>query len=120
MEVMSFGELLRNKRVEIGMTLREFARLTSYDASNLSKIERDITLPPSTITLRAWAQHLKMGLNTTECQEFLDIAQLSRNRIPDDVSPQFRNQLLPALLRTSRSKHLTKEEFDRLIKLLNK
>lgn len=102
------------------MTLREFARLTEYDASNISKVERNIIPAPPTITLRNWAKHLSIIEGTGEFQEFLDTAQLSRSRIPEDAPPEFRNQLLPALLRTVRSKQLTKEEFERLVRLLNK
>lgn len=120
MKIVNFGKLLRDKRMEVNMTLREFARLTAYDASNISKIERNIVAPPSTVTLKTWATHLSIVPDTDEYQEFLDTAQLSKNRIPEDAPAEFRNQLLPALLRTSRSKQLTKEEFERLVKLLNK
>ena len=116
----SFGGLLREKRLAVGMTLREFARLTSYDPSNVSKVERDVTTPPPTIILKNWAKHLKIQPGTNSYQEFLDMAQIARNRIPDDVPADFRNKLLPAVLRTVRSKELTKDEFDRLVKLLNK
>ena len=120
MKATNFGKLLRDKRMEIDMTLREFARLTAYDASNISKVERNVIMPPPTITLRTWAKHLHIEEGTDEMQEFLDIAEIGRSRIPDDAPDQFRNQLLPALLRTVRSNQLTKEEFDRLVKLLNK
>lgn len=120
MGINNFGQLLRERRMRIDMTLREFSRLTSYDASNLSKIERNVITPPPSITLKLWARHLKLEKGTEEYQEFLDVAQLSRNRIPDDAPPEFRNKLLPALLRTVRSGQLTREEFDRLVKLLNK
>ena len=117
---INFGGELRAKRLKSNTTLREFARLTSYDASNISKIERNILPPPPTITLRTWAKHLGLVMGTDEYQEFLDIAQLSRNKIPEDAPAEFRNQLLPALLRTVRSKKLTKQEFESLVKLLNR
>ena len=120
MSIDSFGRLLRERRLAVNMTLREFARLTSYDPSNISKVERDVATPPPTITLKLWAKHLRLQPGTGEYQNFLDMAQIARNRIPEDVPADFRNKLLPAVLRTARSKDLTKEEFDRLVKLLNK
>lgn len=120
MRATNFGNLLREKRMNKNLTLREFSRISKYDASNISKIERNIIQPPPTMTLRLWAGHLGLDPKSDEYQDFLDLAQLSRNRIPDDAPAEFRNQLLPALLRTSRSKQLTKADFDRLVKLLNK
>lgn len=120
MSGVNFGDLLRNRRLAANMTLREFARLTSYDPSNISKVERNVATPPPTITLKVWAKHLKLQPGSADYQEFLDIAQIARNRIPEDAPAEFRNKLLPAMLRTARSKDLTKEEFDRLVELLNK
>lgn len=116
----NFGKLLSEKRLNMNLTIREFARLTSYDASNISKIERGIIPPPPTMTLKKWAERLSLQHDTSEHQEFLDTAVLSRNQIPEDAPAEFRNQLLPALLRTSRSKKLTKKEFDSLVRLLNR
>lgn len=120
MEYHNFGKLLRDKRVEKNITLREFARLTSYDPSNISKVERGLQPPPSTIVLKVWAKHLGLEQGSEELQEFLDMASITRNKIPEDMPPEFRNQLLPALLRTVRSKKLSREEFDNLVRILNK
>ena len=120
MQEESFGVILRNKRLGINMTLREFSRLANYDPSNISKIERGVAIPPATITLRNWARHLNIQKSTEEYQHFLDMGQIARNRIPDGTTADFRNKLLPAVLRTSRSKNLTREEFDKLVKLLNR
>lgn len=116
----SFGKLLRQTRVNNNVTLREFARLTSYDASNISKIERDLIPPPVTMVLRGWMPHLGMEEGSDNYIEFLDAAALARNSLPEDSPEGFRNKLLPAMLRTARSKNLTEDDFERLIKLLNK
>jgi transcriptional regulator with XRE-family HTH domain len=106
--------------MKLNLTLREFSRLTHYDASNLSKIERGVNPPPPTIVLRSWAKHLGLEPGTSGYHEFIDSAHISRDRIPSDVPAEVRNILLPALLRTTRSKALTKDEYERLVKLLNK
>lgn len=116
----SFGKILRQKRVDNNVTLREFARITGYDPSNVSKIERGITPPPATIVLKGWAPVLRLDVGTPEYQDFMDSASLARNRIPEDSPAAFRNKLLPAMLRTVRSQNMTEQDFERLIKLLNK
>lgn len=116
----SFGKLLRQTRVDKNITLRAFSRAVSYDPSNISKIERGITPPPATIILRGWIKQLAIEQGTVEYQEFFDSASLARNRIPEDSPDAFRNKLLPAMLRTVRSKNLTEKDFERLIRLLNK
>jgi transcriptional regulator with XRE-family HTH domain len=116
----SFGKLLRQIRVNRNITLREFSRSVAYDPSNVSKIERGITPPPATIILKGWVEPLGLEPGTREYQDFFDCASLARNRIPEDAPDVFRNRLLPAMLRTARSKNLTEEDFEKLIRLLNK
>jgi len=116
----SFGKMLRQIRVDKNITLREFSRTIGYDPSNVSKIERGITPPPATIVLKTWAEALNLKPNSGEYQEFMDSASLARNRIPEDSPAAFRNKLLPAMLRTVRSQNLTEQDFERLIKLLNR
>src|SRR4030042_4730552 len=43
---MDFGTFIKNKRIEKGLTLREFCRKAKLDPSNWSKIERGIFPPP--------------------------------------------------------------------------
>lgn len=116
----SFGKLLRQTRVDKNITLRKFSRDISYDPSNVSKIERGLTPPPATIILKGWTQALGITNSDVQYQEFFDSASLARNRIPEDSPAAFRNKLLPAMLRTVRSKNLTEQDFERLVQLLNK
>ena len=41
----SFADFLREKMIAAGLTLREFCRMTGFDASNWSKIERGLLTP---------------------------------------------------------------------------
>jgi transcriptional regulator with XRE-family HTH domain len=41
-----FGEIIKNKRLDHEMTLREFCRQLDEDPSNWSKIERGLNPPP--------------------------------------------------------------------------
>lgn len=114
-----FGLYLRNRRVDLNLTLREFSRMTGYDASNLSKIERGVIPPPPVVMLKAWAKHLRLKPGTNDYEDFINLSLISKNRIPDDTPEVVRSKLLPALFRTQGSKKLTKEEYRRLVKLLN-
>ena len=41
-----FGKFIKERRIEKGLTLREFCKLIEVDASNWSKIERGLLSPP--------------------------------------------------------------------------
>jgi transcriptional regulator with XRE-family HTH domain len=115
-----FGLLLKRLRLEQNLSLREFSRQSEYDASNLSKIERGLLPPPGNSTLKAWAKILGLGKDSVEYEEFIDTGHISANRLPSNTPAQIRNVLLPALLRTVRSEKLSKDEYERLVRLLNK
>ena len=57
--MITFGEYIRNLRIENNLTLREFCKSAKLDPSNWSKIERGIAPPPkSKIILHGIAEIL--------------------------------------------------------------
>jgi transcriptional regulator with XRE-family HTH domain len=56
----SFGALLRCQREVCHVGLRQLARDTGLSHSYLSRVERDLVLPPSAATIRRLAQALHM------------------------------------------------------------
>lgn len=117
--LQKFGTTLKNLRIVRNLSLRDAYKLTNYDPSNWSKIERGKMSPPSEeAVLRKWAEIL--GLKTKkEIQEFIDEAIIAQGIIPEDIlSRPNAAEYLPAFFRTLRSKKPTKEEIDRLIELI--
>lgn len=117
--IRQFGKLLKDLRIEKGLTLRKACRMTNYDPSNWSKIERGEISPPSDERiLRKWASIIGIS-NKKKIQEFIDKAKLARGIIPQDILSQ-KNAVkyLPAFFRTIRNRKPTKEEIDELIKLI--
>lgn len=113
-----FGKLLNNLRVKKELSLREVCKLTNYDSSNWSKIERGVLSPPSDkVVLTKWAKIL--GLKTSqEIASFIDDANIAQGIIPQDILSGNMVELLPAFFRTMRNKKPAKEEIDNLIELL--
>ena len=115
-----FGKILKRLRIEKELSLREVCRLASYDPSNWSKMERGVISPPSEEkTLRKWAKILGLSQKSEEFQEFIDEAIIAQGIIPQDIlSRKNAVKCMPAFFRTLRNEKPTKEEIDRLIKII--
>lgn len=113
-----FGGMLKELRIKKNLSLRQICKLTDYDPSNWSKIERGKISPPSDIKiLIKWARSL--GLSKAKSEEFIDEARMAQGIIPQDILSQADAvDYLPAFFRTLRNKKPTKEEMDRLIELI--
>lgn len=114
-----FGRKLKELRINEDLTLREACRQADYDPSNWSKIERGKLPPPSNEeTLREWAELL--GIERSEkIQEFVDQARAVQGAIPKDILEQEEVvEYLPAFFRTLRNEKPTKEEIDRLVRII--
>jgi transcriptional regulator with XRE-family HTH domain len=110
----SFANFIREKRVAAGLTLREFCRLTGFDASNWSKIERGLLTPPqSKNVLDEIAKVLKIKTGSEDYKEMLDMAALSA--IPDGLIESEILEQLPFFFRTVRGEKPTEEELKTLI-----
>lgn len=111
---ISFANFIREKRIAAGLTLREFCRMTGFDASNWSKIERGLLTPPqSKNILEGIAKVLKLESGSQEYKELMDLAALSS--VPEDlVEPEILDQL-PVFFRTVRGESPTEEELKALV-----
>ena len=116
--LQKFGGTLKDLRIKRGLSLRDICKLTNYDPSNWSKIERGKMSPPSEESiLRKWAKVL--GLKTKkEIQNFIDRAIIAQGIIPEYILSRNAVECLPAFFRTLRNRKPTKEEIDRLIELI--
>jgi transcriptional regulator with XRE-family HTH domain len=114
----NFGNLLKKIRIENELSLRDVCKLTGYDPSNWSKIERGKMFPPSDIeTLNKWAKVL--GLKRKNSEDFIDQAVIAQGMIPKEVlSEKNLVEHLPAFFRTLRNKKPNKEEIEKMIELI--
>jgi transcriptional regulator with XRE-family HTH domain len=117
-----FGEFIKEKRIEKGISLREFCKRMEIDASNWSKVERGLLAPPQDEEkLRKIAQALNIKLGSPLWREMKDKANIDAGIIPEDIlSDEKVLNSLPLFFRTIRSEKPTPEELDRLIDLIRK
>lgn len=119
--ILTFGELFRQKRVDLGFTLRSFCERYSYDPGNISRLERNILSPSvNTEKLAGYAAALKISRDSEEWTTFFDLAHAAKGKIPEDLlkSPHILS-ILPAFYRTARGGKLNKQKIKQLIKLIN-
>jgi HTH-type transcriptional regulator, competence development regulator len=102
--MMTFGERLRQLRLERRMNQRTLAAKVHIDFTYLSKIENGKMAPPSADTIVRLAKALN-----TDADELLLLA----NKVPEDLKPVItQSPALPAFLRSIRD--LSKDELEEL------
>lgn len=113
----NFGKFFKQKRIERGLTLREFCRANGFDPGNVSKLERGLLLPPMTREKRLqYANALDIKEGTDDWLTFCDLAATSAGKIPQDIaSDEEVMNALPILFRSVRRKSLSKEDLKNLI-----
>jgi transcriptional regulator with XRE-family HTH domain len=112
-----FGETIKKERLKAGLSLREFCRKISYDASNWSKIERGKYSPPQDEEMLNTIAHV-LNINTDSLiwKELVDKAHIDAGIIPPDIlSDEEIVKALPLFFRTLRSEKPTEEELNNLI-----
>src|SRR3989339_837450 len=94
--LLLFGKILRQKRKENRIGLREICRKTNYDPSNWSKIERGMIAPPNDKDVLAiWAKNLGIEENSEEFHSFVDRALIAQGIIPKALSERELLELVP-------------------------
>ena len=114
----TFGTYFKERRIKLGLTLRQFCEDHGVDPGNLSKIERSVLSPPKDEILKKYAHCLKLREASDEWYEFFDLAAAESGRLPKDLREKEIVARMPFLFRTIRGKKITKEKLDKLIKLI--
>lgn len=119
---MTFGEFVREKRIQSDLSLREFCRQAELDPSNWSKVERDVLPALGTRdSLESIAKLLRLKKGSADWRTFFDLASISQQRIPDDVyEDKDVVAALPVFFRTVRGEKPSEEELDTLYALLKR
>lgn len=115
-----FGTFIKELRAKQRLGLREFCLKTGYDPSNWSKIEREVSPPPKDdATLRDWAKHLGLKRGTDDWHRFFDYAAVDAGRIPDHILEDKELAAhLPAFFRTLSGQKPSREDLEKLLKLI--
>ena len=119
---VTFGKFFKQKRLALGITLREFCRAHDLDAGNMSRIERGIAAPPkSEAALRKYASALGITEGSEDWRTFMDLAAISAGRIPDRItdSPELLAQL-PLVFRTMDGKPLSEQKLKELAEIIQR
>ena len=114
----TFGSYFKERRIKLGLTLRQFCEDHGIDPGNLSKIERGVLPPPKDEILKKYARYLKLKEASDEWYEFFDLAAAESGRFPKELMEKEIVARMPFLFRTIRGKKITKEKLDKLIRLI--
>ncbi len=116
-----FGDYFKQRRKELGYTVRKFAQKNNLDAGYLSRLENGLMQPPADPQkLNTLARALELKEQTPAWQEFMDLATASRNEIPFDLrSNEMVAKVLPAFYRSVRNQEINEETIENIIKVID-
>ena len=114
----TYGEFFHEKRIALGLTLREFCGKYKLDPGNLSKLESGRMRPPKEGKLKEYARYLRLKRNSADWNTFFDLAALSVGKLPIKMTDRKAAAKLPLLFRTIEGKRLSAEKMDKLIQLV--
>ena len=118
---MDWGEFIREKRLQAGYGLREFAGLVGILPSNYNNMEKGRASPPQEkARLDQIAETLGIEEGSEDYHRLMDLAVKGKDKLPADVQEYAKaNEFVPVLLRTIENRKLTKQQFRQLVAELN-
>ncbi len=112
-----FGELFKQRRLALGLSLRQFCLEHGLDPGNISKLERGRLAPPQHDKLEEYARILGLREGTDDWYRFFDLAAAEAGRIPRDIlSDQEAVEKLPLLFRTLRGEKIPDGQLDEIVR----
>jgi transcriptional regulator with XRE-family HTH domain len=119
---MTFGEYLKQKRLDKEITLRGFAKLVDISPVYLCDLEKGRKAAPGMEVMQKMVS--KLALNKEESERFYDLAaleQTAKNPIPKDLNAFLKdNRVIVSALRTAKDLDATDEEWQDFIDKLRK
>lgn len=79
---LTFGDLIKERRIERRISLRAMSDAIGIDPSNYSKIERGRLQPPAPYKLEAYRRLLAIEAGSEEDHEITRLAAIGRGQIP--------------------------------------
>lgn len=115
---MTFGEFIRNRRINQNLTLRQFCKKTGYDVGYISRLENSLFMPPEEgKKLLKLAQAFDIKQGSLEWETYQDLATVAQKKLPKDIDQDVLN-FLPAFFRKASKKHVKREDVEKLIRLI--
>ena len=113
----TFGSFFKEIRSKRCITLRKLCQAHDLDPGNMSKLERGLLPPPTSIgKLTQYAKALGLRKGTDDLYTFLDLAAAERGKIPSDVlEDDTLVAKLPVLFRTLRGQKGSDKKLKQLI-----
>lgn len=118
---MIFGDFVRQRRIDMGYTLREFCRLKDQDTAYISRLENNLISPPkSQDKLKPLAMAFEINEKSDDWTLFFDLAAASNKQLPDSLTEDNPNVInfLPAFCRTARKKEVNEQDIKKLLELI--
>jgi transcriptional regulator with XRE-family HTH domain len=112
----TFGQFLKEKRLALDLSLREFARRVAMQPSNYCNVQADVLPPPPAETLDRLAKALGLRKGSPDYEAFHDLAARGRDEIAADVERIVKeNELIRAMLRTMEYEQVSQAQFRGII-----
>ncbi|MFZ5830010.1 MAG: helix-turn-helix domain-containing protein [Planctomycetota bacterium] len=121
-DVNHFGDFLKNMRLRLGLSLRDFCVRNGLDPGNYSRLERGRFRPPeSREQLEKYARALELEPGSDEWLEMFDLAAAQRGVFPEDLlADEDVVSKLPVLFRTLRANQVSSEKLDEFIEKIRR
>jgi len=118
--IQTFGDYLRDLRVQRDISMRTLAKELSMDVGNLSKIENGKMKPPMKEQFIENISEI-LKLSKDEKEKLIDISSHESGEYPRDIKEVLKeHSYIPVLLRTISNKKLSDEDIRKLTEKLNK
>lgn len=114
-----FGEMIRERRMALGLSLRAFCAKHGEDASNWSKLERGLINPPAYERLLQIGRSLEFEEDGAEMNRLFDMADSERGTIPNYIMKDADLvKKLPILFRTLKDGVPTEDDLMKTAQLI--
>jgi transcriptional regulator with XRE-family HTH domain len=114
-----FADVLKARRAELRLSLRDFALRAEMDPANVSRLERGKSAPPRDEFVLDRIVLALQWEGADEAIRLKDLATTENGMFPYDIAEnESLKSALPLLMRTVRNQQLDDESIEKLIELI--
>lgn len=116
-----FGTMIKARRAELRLSLRDFALRADMDAGNVSRLERGLSSPPQDAEVLNRIVSALEWSGAADAIHLKDSASIENRMLPPDIAENEKiMSSLPLLLRTVGNSQLDDAAIERLIELIKR